>query len=214
MRRQFAVLLVAVLAYGCGGNATGPSTTLKITGITPSAGSTNGETAVTIDGTGFVTGTTVMFAGTAATNVVVVSSTQITATAPVHAVGTVDVAVTNPGAQTSSITSAFLYSDLSGAWSGTTSQGKPITFAVNSSNVVTAIDFDYVITGNNCTASALEVDDVGTLDVSSMKFSVSTAGHAISGTFSSVTSVTGSLTISSAVGCVGSVTATWTATKG
>src|SRR6266849_2493375 len=46
-----------------------------------------GVTAVTITGTNFVTGATVMFGGTGATSVVVVSATQITATTAAHAAG-------------------------------------------------------------------------------------------------------------------------------
>ena len=49
---------------------------------------------MTITGTNFVAGATVTFGGTAATNVVVVSSTTITATTPAHAVGAVTVTVT------------------------------------------------------------------------------------------------------------------------
>ena len=51
----------------------------------PNSGPTAGGTAVTITGTNFAAGATVTFGGTAATNVVVVSSTSITATTPAGA---------------------------------------------------------------------------------------------------------------------------------
>jgi hypothetical protein len=65
-----------------------------ITTIAPSSGSTAGGTTVTITGTGFAAGATVVFDGTHATNVTVVSATEITVTAPAHAqAGPVDVTV-------------------------------------------------------------------------------------------------------------------------
>ena len=65
-----------------------------ITTIAPSSGSTAGGTTVTITGTGFAAGATVVFDGTHATNVTVVSATEITVTAPAHAQsGPVDVTV-------------------------------------------------------------------------------------------------------------------------
>ena len=64
--------------------------------VSPNNGSTTGGTAVTITGTNFAAGATVTFGGTAATNVVVVNSTTITATTPLHAAGAVTVTVTNP----------------------------------------------------------------------------------------------------------------------
>ena len=53
-----------------------------VTSVSPNNGSTSGGTAVTITGTNFVSGATVTFGCAAATNVVVVSSTSITATTP------------------------------------------------------------------------------------------------------------------------------------
>lgn len=80
--------LALVLAPGCGGRsptapaeATPPAATVTVTGVQPSTGSTNGTTAVTV-----------------------VNSTRITATVPTHAAGTVDAVVTNPGAQSGTLT--------------------------------------------------------------------------------------------------------------
>src|SRR5262249_40879419 len=55
--------------------------------IDHTTGSPAGGTSVTITGTGFVTGATVKFGGTAATSVTVVNATTITATTPAHAAG-------------------------------------------------------------------------------------------------------------------------------
>ncbi|MGC2230452.1 MAG: IPT/TIG domain-containing protein, partial [Candidatus Acidiferrum sp.] len=80
-----------------------------VTGVSPNSGSTAGGTPVTITGTNFVSGATVFFGATAATNVVVVSGTQITATTPAGSAGAVTVTVTNPGAQSGSLASGFTY---------------------------------------------------------------------------------------------------------
>jgi hypothetical protein len=56
-----------------------------------------GGTTVTITGTNFVTGATVLFGTTAASSPTVNSATKITVHAPAHAAGAVDVRVTTPG---------------------------------------------------------------------------------------------------------------------
>ncbi len=68
--------------------------TPTVTNVSPAGGPIAGGTAVTITGTGFIGTTSVTFGGTAATGVVVVNSTTITATTPAHASGLVDVTVT------------------------------------------------------------------------------------------------------------------------
>ncbi len=68
-----------------------------VTAVSPSTGPTASGTAVTITGTHFVAGATVAFGGNPATNITVVSSGSITATAPAGSAGTVDVRVTTPG---------------------------------------------------------------------------------------------------------------------
>ncbi len=68
-----------------------------VTGLSAVAGPLAGGTAVTITGTGFSGATVVDFGTLPATNVVVVSATQITAASPAEAAGTVDVTVTGLG---------------------------------------------------------------------------------------------------------------------
>ena len=86
----------------------------SVTNITPNSGSTAGGTSVTITGSAFASGATVSIGGVAATNVNFVNSTTITATTPAHAAGTVNIAVTNPDAQTGTLTNGFTFNAPSG----------------------------------------------------------------------------------------------------
>jgi hypothetical protein len=79
-----------------------------VSSASPNNGPTGGGTGVTITGTNFAAGASVTFGGTAATNVVVVSSTSITATAPAHAAGAVTVTVTVSG-QNGNLSNGFTY---------------------------------------------------------------------------------------------------------
>ena len=80
-----------------------------VTAVSPSSGTTAGGTAVTITGANFAVGATVTFGSTSATNVVVVSGTQITATTPAGNAGAVTVTVSNPGGQSGALAGAFTY---------------------------------------------------------------------------------------------------------
>jgi hypothetical protein len=100
-------------------NAEGQSATLTnaytfqdapdITSIAPIAGTLSGGTALTITGTGFLSGATVTIGGNACTSVVVASSTSITCTSAAHAAGAVSVIVTNSDTQTDTLASAYTY---------------------------------------------------------------------------------------------------------
>jgi hypothetical protein len=68
----------------------------SITSVSPDTGPTTGATVVTLTGTGFSGATTVGFGGLPATNVKVISDTEIQATAPAEAAGTVDTLVITP----------------------------------------------------------------------------------------------------------------------
>ena len=81
----------------------------SISGVTPSTGPSSGGTAISIYGSGFAPGASVSIGGITVV-ATVVSSTQITAaTPPVSGVGNVSVAVTNPGATSVALASAFTY---------------------------------------------------------------------------------------------------------
>jgi hypothetical protein len=71
----------------------GPS----ITGISPAGGQVTGGDMVTITGSGFTGASAVTFGATASPGYHIDSDSQIRATAPPHAVGTVDITVTTPG---------------------------------------------------------------------------------------------------------------------
>jgi hypothetical protein len=76
-----------------------------VTGVGPGGGSITGGTTVNITGTYFTEAYAVTFGGTPATSFHVLSDTSITAVAPAHGAGTVDIQVSTPGGS-SSITSA------------------------------------------------------------------------------------------------------------
>src|ERR1019366_3584651 len=84
------------------------STTPFVSSVSPNNGPVAGGTAVTITGTNFAAGAAVTFGGTAATNVVFVSGTQVTATTPAHAAGGVTVTVTVNG-QSGNLANGFTY---------------------------------------------------------------------------------------------------------
>jgi hypothetical protein len=105
-----AAILLLLLSCGDKKSPTGPSNTdLTVTAITPSSGSTLGGTAITITGTHFASGATVMIGGAAATSVTVVSETSLTAITPQHATGASDVIV-SAGGKTGTLRSGFTFS--------------------------------------------------------------------------------------------------------
>ena len=80
-----------------------------VTAVSPNKGSPKGGIDVTITGTGFAGASSVSFGGEAA-GFTFVSSTEISAVVPPHAVGTVDVTVTTPsGTSATSAQDAFTY---------------------------------------------------------------------------------------------------------
>jgi hypothetical protein len=84
-----------------------------LSGASPSSGPTSGGTAVTLTGSGFVSGaggSTVSFGGATAT-VVSGTSTTLVVTTPVHAAGTLSVTVSNPDGQASTLAAAFTFVD-------------------------------------------------------------------------------------------------------
>ena len=95
-----AILIAGATSLGCGHPSRLPTqptvSTLSVTEVTPPYGATFRVTPLTVRGTGFVPGATVTIDGVPAEGVVV-SPQVMSARAPVHAAGTVDVVVTNPG---------------------------------------------------------------------------------------------------------------------
>lgn len=85
-----------------------PTPTPAITGVSPSTGPEAGGTSVTISGTDLDNASSVTFGGNAAASFTVDDSTQITATTPAGTAGAVDVVVTTPGGDDTSV-GAFTY---------------------------------------------------------------------------------------------------------
>ena len=81
--------------------------TPSLTAVNPSQVLYTGGTTITITGSDFVAGATVDLQGTAATNVAVVSSTEIRCTVPAMAPAELDVTVTNPGGYSATLTDAL-----------------------------------------------------------------------------------------------------------
>ena len=128
-------------ASGQGGGNPAPT----VTAISPTSGTANGGTSVTITGTGFLAGATVSFGGTAAANVNVASSTSITATTPAHAAGTVSVVVTNTDAQAGTLNNGFTY---------TSSNPAPTVTSISPTTGTTAGGTSVTITGTGFLAGA------------------------------------------------------------
>lgn len=80
-----------------------------LSAIAPTQGPTSGGTAVTLTGTNLQAGATVTIGGSAATNVSVVSATQLSATTPAGTAGAKAVVVTNPDGQSATLARGFLY---------------------------------------------------------------------------------------------------------
>jgi hypothetical protein len=134
------------------------------TAISPTSGTTSGGTPVTISGTNFASGATVTFGGTAATNVVVVSSTTITATTPAKAAGVVNVVVTNSNGQSGTLTNGYTYTSSGTITFVQVASGPPTIQASNSSVAVAYV--------NPQTAGNLNIVAVGWGDTTSLISSV------------------------------------------
>jgi uncharacterized protein (TIGR03382 family) len=110
-----AVEVILVNPDGQSATAPGPFTFMatapKVLSITPDHGSTEGGTRIAVTGSGFVQGASLKVGGVDATRIEVVSDTTITADAPAHAAGKVEVVVTNPDGQTAATQSGFQYVD-------------------------------------------------------------------------------------------------------
>jgi uncharacterized repeat protein (TIGR01451 family) len=145
--------------------ASGPTITAT---LSPNQGSTAGGTAVTITGTGFVSGGSlgVTFGGIAATGVSFVSATSITCTTPAHAQGTVDLVLTNGDGQPTTAFNAFTYlaptdMSISGSAPATATNGGTFTYTTivannggtTAANVVATITLPPNVTLSSATST-------------------------------------------------------------
>lgn len=161
-----AAIASATLVAACGDDhalpaPTGPSSFLgpRVTSVSPRTGASEAGTSVRILGSGFVPGATVTMDG-AATNVVVVNSTTITATTPAHRAGVVPVAVTNPDGRSSTLPGAFTFVDLAVTNVAPISGLSGITVRING----TGFDTGAVVTMGGIAARTLS-GNFSTIDV-------------------------------------------------
>lgn len=81
----------------------------RIASVSPVAGWAGGGTAVTIRGSGFMSGASVAFGATAAASVSFVSATTLVAITPAHATGSVDLTVRNADGQSAIDSAAYTF---------------------------------------------------------------------------------------------------------
>jgi hypothetical protein len=86
-----------------------PASAPLISSVSPKSGPTSGGTLVSVSGSNFQPGATVLFGGVTASSVTVSSSTLIQAAVHAHIAGAVDVTVRNPDGETSTDISGFTY---------------------------------------------------------------------------------------------------------
>ena len=119
-----AFLVCGGMLYGCGGDSeTTPDnqTVLTLTSVHPASGPDTGGTTITLTGTGFTPGATVMVGGAAATGVTYVNATTLTCVTPAWTPNRVSISVTT-SAGTQTLVNAFEYyrspseTDLTGWW--------------------------------------------------------------------------------------------------
>lgn len=117
--RAFVVTLLsaAAMTVSCGKSPSAPtppaapltpSAAPTVAAISPDSGFTSFPSEIHVSGTGFALGATVTLDGVAAT-VSKVTSTEITARTPPHALGTVDIVVTNPDRQSATLARAYTF---------------------------------------------------------------------------------------------------------
>jgi len=101
---------VSFIVASCGGSPVRSSSDgpLVMSSITPTAGSTLGGTEITITGSNFGPTSTVQVGGNPATNVVVGSSSSITAVTGPHASGAADVSISS-GGRSATLSRSFTY---------------------------------------------------------------------------------------------------------
>ncbi len=95
---------------------------LDLVTLSPPAADIAGGTVITLNGTGFQNGATVLMGGVLAASTFI-NTTQVQATAPPHAAGVVDVKITNPDASTDTLAASLTYANPPGIASLTPDTG-------------------------------------------------------------------------------------------
>lgn len=111
MSRATPIVLAVLLFVSALGILPAAEAAPSVSGLTPTSGPTNGGTTITISGLGFVQGALVEIGGVKATNIQVVSASQITAVTPARtsAAANQPVVVTNPDGSKSTSGVSFTF---------------------------------------------------------------------------------------------------------
>jgi hypothetical protein len=154
----------------------------SVASVSPSSGPTAGGTNVTITGTNFDSGT-VTIGGASATNVTVVSDTQITATTPAGTAGARDVAFTRSSdGKSDTLVGGFTY-----LASHTITASAGAHGSISPSGAVSVIDGDNqsftIAPDTGYSVADVLVDDLSVGAVTSYDFDNVIADHAIAATF-------------------------------
>lgn len=173
--------VLVVTAQGTSANTTADNFTYGtipvITSVAPNTGPIAGGTSVVITGSGFTGATDVTFGGTDATSFTVDSATQITAVAPAHAAGTVDIVVTTPlGINTNTPADNFTYSAAPFITSisptgGPTAGGTSVVITGTGFTGVTAVTFggtaatSFTVNSNTQITAVAPARTAGTVDI-------------------------------------------------
>jgi IPT/TIG domain/Putative Ig domain len=134
-----------------------PPSSPVVSAISPQSGATSGGTTVTISGSNFASGATVLFGGTAAGSVKVMSSSQMQAVTPAHIAGTVGVSLSQNG-QTATLSNSFTYNAIT-----------PTVTSISPDSGTTAGGTTVTISGSNFLAGALVL--FGTVSAPSVNIS-------------------------------------------
>jgi hypothetical protein len=201
-RLRFLILLALPIA--CAPAAPTPITlpTPTVTAITPSLGSAEGGSAVTIEGSNFLIGSIVRFGGVDVRGSL--WEGRLYVTTPPHAAGVVDIEVLIGGGQSGRLANAYTYAppatlDFSGTWSGWIGESDFVVKFTVEANVVTVV---------SCGGVNLELATPPT--VSNGQFSYTGPGGSITGRILSPLQAKGAVTMPS---CVDPFTNEWWAVK-
>jgi hypothetical protein len=141
-------------------------------------------------------------------------SYTVTASASNYMDDSTSVAVTAGQTATADL---MLQADYSGSWSGTTSQGREISFTIVN-NAFTQFKFGFAVSGFGCTTSGtVEITYSVPKTFSGNTFTISGSAYqmtySFSGTFLSLTTASGSGSVTTTGGCTGTASFTWSANK-
>ena len=146
-----------------------------VTTLVPDEGSESGGTLVTITGTGFTGATGVTFDGVPSPTVVVISDTTITAIAPAHPAGVVDVVIEDPAGNSAPEDFEYLPAasdiDTLNPTSGPDIGGTPVTITGSGFYGATGVTFggepgtNFVVVSDTQITVTSPANDPGTVDV-------------------------------------------------